>query len=121
MPRRKGRWVFVPAPKWETDPAYYSLRKSQIACQLYLRDLPPDLYDYCIANDVLPPQRLRKWRLEKWIEEHRTAAAAVLPIEQLKASRQGRGAVQTRRAIERMNFFRELARNGRAKIRLETF
>lgn len=45
-----------------------------IACRLFFRDIRQDLYDYCVKNAVVPPERVRKWRLEKWIEDHRAAA-----------------------------------------------
>lgn len=87
MPRR-GQWVFVPygfraelkpLPQWQTrPPEFYCLKRAEIVCRLYLRDIRPDLYDYCVTNVVLPPPRLRKWRLEKWIEDHRTAARALV-------------------------------------------
>lgn len=94
--------MFQPLPKWEALPAsFYSIQKSEIACRLFLRDLPQDLYDYCIVNDVLPPARMRKWRLEKWIEEHRTSARALVTniedvpgmkrIERVSDSERGRG------------------------------
>jgi hypothetical protein len=121
----KGKWVFVPPGHTVAvnppphPPEFYCLKRSQIVCRLYLRDIRPDLFDYCVENLVLPPERLRKWRLEKWIEDHRTAAAAVVPIEELraKASRrsdrgrpqQGRGAVAIESAIERRSFFLQLA------------
>lgn len=77
--KKKGRWVFQPLPKWEALPAsYYSISKGVIVCSLFHRDLPTDLYDYCVENDVLPPERMGKWRLIKWIEDHRTAARALV-------------------------------------------
>jgi len=113
MARVKGRWVFVPAPKWESNPEFYSMHRSLIVCELFHRDLRPDLYEYCKVNLVLPPQpsRMRKWRLEKWIEEHRTAAAAVVTFAELTPlPGQGRGAGERARKKERREFFRDLAR-----------
>ena len=67
MPRR-GRWLFVPLPKWESLPAsYYSFRKSQIYLKLWLRKVPADLMDVCLERDVLPPPNLRGRKLLNWI------------------------------------------------------
>lgn len=91
MPSR-GHWIRLwvpegftaelkPLPQWDTrPPEFYCMKRSEIVCRLFLRDIRPDLYDYCITNAVLPPPRLRKWRLEKWIEDHRTAALAVVNL-----------------------------------------
>lgn len=94
MPRR-GHWVRLwvpegftaevkPLPKWETLPKeFYCMKRSLIACRLFHRDIRSDLYDYCIQNVVLPPERLRKWRLEKWIEDHRQAARALVTMAEV--------------------------------------
>ncbi len=67
MPRR-GRWQFVPLPKWETLPAsFYSLRKSQIYLTLFLRNVPAVLIDACLERDLLPPPKLRGRKLLAWI------------------------------------------------------
>lgn len=71
----QGRWVFVPLPKRMPD-SYCCLRRSQIVLRLWFRNLPPELYDYCVSNAVLPPARLTFTRLVKFIEEHRRAAKA---------------------------------------------
>lgn len=107
MARRKGRWVFVPEgcraeikplSAWQTrPPEFYCLLRSQIACKLFLRDIRRDLYDYCIANAVLPPPIRAKWRLENWIEAHRTAAAAVMAWQGRGAKRSG----NARRGVNR--------------------
>jgi len=74
----KGRWVFVPLPNWERlPPEFYCLRRSRVVLSLWFRGLPPELYDYCVTNAVLPPERLSFVRLVKFIEEHMTAAKAI--------------------------------------------
>jgi hypothetical protein len=68
---QEGNWVFVPKPKWETLPAsFYSLRNSQIYLSLFKRGVSPELIDYCLEQDLLPPARLRRARVEAWIRSH---------------------------------------------------
>ncbi len=112
MAKRKGpgKWVWVPLEKWELQPAsFYSMQKSLIVCTLFHRDIRPDLYAYCLANDVLPPSGLRKARLEDWIEQHRTSSLALVkfPSSDATAGADGRRKSRDR---QRREFFRQLAR-----------
>lgn len=72
-----GRWVWVefpdPCKRDELPDSYYSINPgAAVYCRLFARGVREDLLDWIAANpDVQPPMKLRKARLEAWIEERR--------------------------------------------------
>jgi hypothetical protein len=76
MSRKKGKFVFVESPKWETNDLDYSLQASQI----YLRVAfaPDDVRLFCVSEDLLPPPKLSPQQLRAWCDGARAMKEKLL-------------------------------------------
>lgn len=87
---KSGRWVWVefpdPCKGDELPDSYFSINPGvAVYCRLFARGVRDELLDWIAANpDARPPMKLRKPKLEAWIEARMCEQKSV-------AVEQGRG------------------------------